>query len=660
MCTYHGIIEEYPLISIDSFESHNYTCTTFFITHIHLDHLVGLERPEFARYLQKNNLVIYCSELSKELLITMSPFQHLEKFFKVVPIDQPFALTLKTELPAQAKQKKSESDDIEYTNSSTSLTSSSSARILPNTNEIGETIFVTCFGSGHCPGSVMIFIEGPNGNVLFTGDFRLYIGQSKRLVQLHQRRCSDEKGNDDNYVLKPIDKLYIDMTFFRPDILYIPTREIACDALILFIKSILANSSTISNIYFKTSARTGYEQCYRQMYDELKMKIHVEQSQFDFYACLPSIQECLTTDPFNTRLHACRTSASNFAQPCAFFKNCEKPIRVLLSIMWFAEQIAADKLLVEYHKYHSNFENSQSSSKKYFLGYEDYGGEGVDVSYSDKYLTYRLCYSLHSSFSEIIDVLKTLRPKSVVPIAAPPVSQLSTKKLFQIINRIIDPNKIKATIQNQQPLIHRKPIVEKLQIKRRYQSFDEDIKKNIDETDCSLQLDTESDRILLNRVNSLTERKIKQPKFNTTLFRSISTEIPKQQFFPIKSVLDEKVDLNVNQSTSVAACFSLVKEEPQFLPTTEIETVEKDEKNIVITTPLTMLNHPVESMTTSIYCDEEGAPKVLIEKDEFVLPLISTRKRTTSNASSSDTVDYEFDNEICDSRALLIEDSIQE
>jgi hypothetical protein len=71
-----------------------------------------------------------------------------------------------------------------------------------------------------------------------------------------------------------------------------------------------------------------------------------------------------------------------------------------------------DHPLVEYHKYPSNFEQSVSaSSKQYFIGFQDYGGNGDDVSYSDKYLDYRFCYSLHSSFSEITDVLKTLQPR---------------------------------------------------------------------------------------------------------------------------------------------------------------------------------------------------------------------------------------------------------
>ena len=74
------------------------------------------------------------------------------------------------------------------------------------------------------------------------------------------------------------------------------------------------------------------------------MRVHVEQSQYEFFSCLPIIQECLTTDPTTTRLHACRTPSSNYTQPCSLFRNCDKPIRILLSIMWFTEQIAASRL----------------------------------------------------------------------------------------------------------------------------------------------------------------------------------------------------------------------------------------------------------------------------------------------------------------------------
>lgn len=70
-----------------------------------MDHLVGLERPEFGKYVAKVNAAIYMSEISKQLLSTMAPYRHLIPYFKTVPIDQPFALTIQSNDPVQAKKK---------------------------------------------------------------------------------------------------------------------------------------------------------------------------------------------------------------------------------------------------------------------------------------------------------------------------------------------------------------------------------------------------------------------------------------------------------------------------------------------------------------------------------------------------------------------------
>jgi hypothetical protein len=332
------------------------------------------------------------------------------------------------------------------------------------------------------------------------------------------------------------------------------------------------------------------------------MRIHVEQGQYDFYSCIPIIQECLTTDPNTTRLHACRTSASNFAQPCSFFRNCDKPIRVLLSIMWFTDQIAAGELLVEYHKYHSNFEQSVStSSKRYFIGFQDYGGEGVDVSYSDKYLSYRLCYSLHSSFSEIADVLKTLKPKRATPIAAPFTSQMTPKRLFQIIDHYIQAPKSTAMKLNEK--IQRKPINQHLQIKKRYESFQtkadrkrkkklikEEQRKKDNDDDLDLDIDHEGEKLLLQRVNSLKESTSK-----------------KSQFKPI--VHCKSIDFPIEMNSFVILATSLE------LPKIEFESDSQQSSQI-----LPILTDP---------------------------PLVDiNRERTLSDASSA-TVDYDFDSETC-------------
>jgi mRNA degradation ribonuclease J1/J2 len=217
-----------------------------------MDHLVGLERPEFGKYMAKTNAPIYMSDISKQLLSTMPLYRHLVPYFKSVPIDQPFTLTIQSNDPVQAKKKEGagkiplkETHFFIYKILFVDIESLKN-NLSSHTPNIGETIVVTCFGSGHCPGSIMVWIEGEHGNVLFTGDFRLYRGQAKRLTHLHRRRTD----TDDDYLFKPIDNLYIDMTFFRPEILHIPTREVSCQALILWIKNLLTEKLNV-NFHFK-------------------------------------------------------------------------------------------------------------------------------------------------------------------------------------------------------------------------------------------------------------------------------------------------------------------------------------------------------------------------------------------------------------------------
>lgn len=132
----------------------------------------------------------------------------------------------------------------------------------------------------------MLLFEGSHGTVLYTGDFRLYSHQSNR----HRLILSK----------KPIDTLYIDMTFFEPTIRKLPEREQACEKLIQFIEQ-----HQFNHFYLKTSARVGYEYIYTKLYQHTGQLIHVHPEQYQLYNCLPQVQQALTTNANATRIHAC-------------------------------------------------------------------------------------------------------------------------------------------------------------------------------------------------------------------------------------------------------------------------------------------------------------------------------------------------------------------
>ena len=75
-------------------------------------------------------------------------------------------------------------------------------------------VTLTAITAGHCPGSAMLLIEGEEGTVLYTGDFRFDIGMTAHISALH-----DSAGN-----IKHIDALHCDTTFLNLRALRIPSR----------------------------------------------------------------------------------------------------------------------------------------------------------------------------------------------------------------------------------------------------------------------------------------------------------------------------------------------------------------------------------------------------------------------------------------------------
>ncbi|XP_064606431.1 protein artemis-like [Liolophura sinensis] len=348
MSSFPGKMREYDKISLDRFDnykgSYNLKSTVYFLSHFHKDHTVGLSSDSFFERMKMSRKVfIYCTEVTKILMLADDHYKHLEKYVKTLEVDVPTRIVIPDEY----------TDKDEY-------------------------ITVTLIPAGHCPGSVMFLIEGTEGTVLYTGDFRW---EGNEVTRVPWFRSGDS--------IKDIRSLYVDTTFCIPEAFYIPSRADCVEALYELVKNWIGESpNNCVNISSKT--KYGHEHLLKGVADKLDKKIHVLADKHQLYEQIPELQNVFTSDPSATPIHACcwepdRDTRSRL--PCGFVPANDTDVKVMVvrpSTMWFTQGVQIKDIYVKTHYIH------------------------------------RVCYSFHSSFSEVRDFVTFLKPRRVYPNVVPP------------------------------------------------------------------------------------------------------------------------------------------------------------------------------------------------------------------------------------------------
>ncbi|ENN79205.1 protein artemis [Dendroctonus ponderosae] len=249
MSTFEGIVEEIPGISIDRFDGINTESAVLFLSHCHTDHMKGLDNERVQSSIIEDNKYLYLTSIS--------------------------ATIIKNRYPILANNLKELT--IEHANS------------VP----VGdEYISVTCVPAGHCPGSVMFLFETKNACILYTGDYRMAASDFKKFKCFY----------DDFGLVKRIDKVYLDTTFFLESYQTFPKRQDSLAALCKIISDWTA-ADPENYVSLDLPAQYGYEYVFKEIYSRCLMPVHVSSDKFEFYSKIPELDKCVTTNPSVTKVH---------------------------------------------------------------------------------------------------------------------------------------------------------------------------------------------------------------------------------------------------------------------------------------------------------------------------------------------------------------------
>ncbi|KAE9393271.1 hypothetical protein BT96DRAFT_1023091 [Gymnopus androsaceus JB14] len=255
-------VDAFSAISPSSPKPHN--AVLHLLTHTHSDHIVGLQAKSFCQ----RGARLHEGEYRAEHNFT---FKHL----KVDPWIGP--------------------DGEVFYHGSRDLLNVFPMN-MPTTVELGrdKEVTITLFDANHCPGAVMFLIEGSEGAILHTGDFRaepwfLESIKYNPLLQPYLALSEDETStNNGNGIVKTLEAIYLDTACVMQNY-QVPTKDDATSGLIALLK-----------LYPPS--------LYVFLHQFMDVGIHLDNYKYKVYSRFisdPLLRALGTTDPDETRFHAC-------------------------------------------------------------------------------------------------------------------------------------------------------------------------------------------------------------------------------------------------------------------------------------------------------------------------------------------------------------------
>lgn len=385
------MIHEYPLLAIDDFRVRDgeLPAEIGFLTHMHEDHTLGLQRKSF------NAPYIYCTAATKQMVLNYRTnhghgrlkYAHLKaelggkEILRALDVEKPYELAYER-----------------------------------------ETIEVTLIPINHCPGSAMILVKPKylGSAILFTGDMRcepvdLTTLQRTPALFPYLKQFSGTQSL----------AIYADATYLqhRDPLKPYPQNAAGITGLLKVLKKYPKHTH-----FCTLDLCTGHEPVLIRLAYELQTKIHIDAYLFDYYRSVSPysamatefINHCVTGElAKSARVHFCHKHNGCFArdpsQPSVYFKACNQPSQEALDIQNQAVPINKATNLTPF-------------------------GNGIFLSpkaryyqYKDAYLPLLVSYhfSRHASFPEISDFVALFNTSSVRTLEGDPLKTLDPRLLLK-------------------------------------------------------------------------------------------------------------------------------------------------------------------------------------------------------------------------------------
>lgn len=295
MSTFDGQVAEFPDIRVDYFRASPSSTSrpplAYFLSHVHSDHLAGLETCKSP--------FIYCSPATRDILLRLEKYPHRMNFAKGI-----------------LETRKQTYRHLKNLLKAIPLDTPTTIELAP-----GRKVKVTLLDANHCVGAVMFLIEGDGKAVLYTGDIRSerwWVESLKRnpVTIPYLPRTDGRPG-------RRFDTIYLDTTFVvagREDpYRYFPSKSEGLKELLQKVAQYPKDT-----LFYFDAWTFGYEDVWQALSKFLDSRIHVDDYRYGLYNALangadPKAPEavkmigfwcgnhfqdgCLTRQ--QTRLHSC-------------------------------------------------------------------------------------------------------------------------------------------------------------------------------------------------------------------------------------------------------------------------------------------------------------------------------------------------------------------